>query len=299
MSAKDRLVGVDLDGKGQGTGLDVAADTVRGLHAAEIGILSRSAGVDVRANTLAADAHAGNLQTELGRDKSRGVEAGPLVVGLVSKVGLDPGTGELAKRRQVNGATAAGAANLGVALDGNVGLATNGEVEVNGLVVLKEAVDATIGTNFVPADTGLRGAACVDKLHGVVVRGRSAGRNLHDVAAVIAGSASVAGVGNLSEGSALLVAVAEGLVAGAGVGRGAGGSHGGDRDGGRGDGGGRGCRRRNGGGRRRSRLLGHDELAANNGTVSVAVSVVARVSRGAHGGGQDNGGGELHRVVVW
>lgn len=287
------LLVVDSDLETGLAGGEVEANAVEVLHAAEIGVLAGAAGVDGGAGSVTADLEAGDVETLGSGDEARGVGAGPLVVGRVAKVELEPGGGELADGGQGDLTGTAGAATLGVLVKGDDLLALAGEGELDSLVTAPEAVDATIGADLVEADTLLVLGVGVLEGGGVLVLISDAAVDDHHVAAVVVRSAGVALVGDLLDGGTLgLLAAAEFFVgSGAGVrlggGRGSGrgldgrGSLGGSSSlgGVLGDG---------------DRLVGDDKLTSDVAVV-VSVSVTAGVSRGTDGGSQDEDGrGDLH-----
>ena len=285
-------------------GRDVQTDTVRGLHAGEVGVGALTASLDSRAGAVAtADLQGGDGHASGSGNEAGGVSAAPVVVLAVAIVPLDPGVGVLADTggRDAAGTTRGTALRIVVGSDDLA--ATGGEVEAQSLVVLPEAVEAATGANLVPDDTLLVLARVVLKGGGILVAAGAV--NQHVVAAVIAGDADVADVSNICQRGALGLAAAERLDAGR-AGSGAAG-----RAGSRGRLGLRGSRSRLGGGglgrrrrrrrcagrsgsldldlnrRRRSRLLGNDEVEALlERAVDVSVAVVAaRVSSDAQRGG--------------
>lgn len=255
-----------------------------------------------------ADVHARDVQAVLGRDEARGIGTGPATVRVVAKVELNPGGGELTEAGDGDGATdGASAATLSVLVEDDVLDTAGRELEVDGLVVAEEAVDATIGTDLVPASAGRVGAG-VRELDRVVVLVDNVGLDKHLVAAGLGSRAGVTLVGNLSDSSTLARTTAEATEDGKtvtdSVGSSVDGTLDGVADGGSGSRLGRrrsrrrrsssrrGLRRRSG----RSRLLGHDKLGASlNRALGVQVSVAAGVSSDAEGG-SENDRSELHDV---
>lgn len=252
---------------------------------------------------MAADLHGRNVEAESGGDEAGGISTGPATVGLVGHVELEPGGGELAEAGQGDAANTASTATLGVGVDGDDAVAGGGEGELDGLVAGEETVDATIGTNLVPAGTLLGLRARVLKGDNVVVLGGDAGVDNHHVAAVVALDTDVALVGNLGESSTLgLLSTAEGggntATRAGSLGGGRGGRAGGDSVGVGSDG---------SHGSRSSSGRGGDDLGDGDGLVgddkvtgevvsdTVEVSMATGVGRHAEGGGQeDSGRGELH-----
>lgn len=294
----------EVDGNLDGglAGLDVETQAIESLGAANEGVVTLAAGPDGRASAGVvggtADLEAGNGQPVSSGNDGRGVETGPATVGEVANITLDPGRGELANVGQLRAASAAGTAELRVGVDSEDLLATGGEVELQSLMAAEETVNLAIGSDLVPARAG-RVVASVVENHGVLVLVEEVALNRHQVASVRAAGADIALVSDLSIGSTLAVTTAEGSVGGRA--RADTSSRAGSllsrRSGSR-------RRRSRNSGRRRSgsgsgdglnRLVGNDKVAAGlERVVGALVSVAARVSRGAEGGEEDGGGGELH-----
>jgi hypothetical protein len=309
-------------------GGNVETEAVQGLHASEEGVLTVATGVDGGAGIVAADLQAGDIQAESSSDEAGGVGTGPAIVGLVAKVPLGPGGGELAKAGQGHGALVADDTALGVLVGSKVLLAAGGDDEADGLVAVEEAVDAAVRSNLVVGDALVVLIVNVLDDGEVLVLLSDVGLDKHHVAAIVVIGTSVALVGNLLESSTLLLIAAAELgvggdtearaagrrrvvvaVVGGRLGLGSGRAGAGRLLGGNGNldllSGGRGGRlggsRRGGGagggGLRRRRLLVHDELVASlERSVSVPVAVTTGVSRHAQSGGQKNGNGDLHDV---
>lgn len=301
-----------------GAGGQVAANTVQGLVARQVGVGAAAALVEGRAGGAVGGA---GLEGAVGAangagDESRGVEAGPGAVGGVAKVKLEPGAEELADRGQRHGAGLAAHAALGVGVKDDVLRGAGGDGEGQGLVAGEEAVDAAVGADLVP-DLALHGGAgAVDGLDGVGVLADNVGLDELDVGAV-AVAAGVAGVGDFGGGGALVLlelggrAAGKGLVgrdAAAGGARGRAGGRSGRRGGRRGNrssrrgrraaaagGGGLGDGGRGGGGRRCGRGADDGGDGSDGGLVG------GLEGRAALGPGDDlavNGGGDDHVVAL-
>jgi hypothetical protein len=288
---------------------DVETNTILSLHTAEVGVLAGATGVDGGADAVAANVHTLDRHAFSGRDKARCVSTGPALVAVAIEVELKPSIGEFTPGGESDLTRTARATALGVIVGGEVLLLTRGDIELESLLAIEEAIDLAIfGSNLIEASALLGFVGFISEGGDVVVGVLDISIDHHEVAAVVVRSSDVALGEDIGNGSSLvrlliILTATEGLSIAAA------------RAGGWGCllvaglllllrlGGGRsGCgSSRSGlltsGGSRRKRLLVHEEIVAGlNGAVGVPMSMTTGMSGRTEGSGQENGGsGELHR----
>lgn len=252
---------------------------------------------------MTADVQARDRHARGSGDEARSISTRPATVGVVTEVKLGPCTGELTKASQGNAGSIADDTTLGVLIGDEVLGSASGDSELDSLIAVEEAVDATIGADLVVGNALLVLVGDIVDLGDVLVLLGNVALGEHHVAAIVARGTDIARVGDLGKSGTLNLALGAATERGDGVDALAratsalsldgllledSGSCGGSGSGSR-------SSRRSGSGSRGSGLLGHDKVIAS---LERSVGILVGVTRGGSGGdsGQEKGGSssELH-----